>query len=218
MKKIGSGVQYNVWDMGNGKVKKIQTTFLQKIYRFHKIAPKYKIYSHLINNIKTSISAGKQTKESAEDLKKHLLNIDARLLGNPIIQKDGNYEQDKVLQFGEKLNSCDFTEQKELINKYLDNLISCWDYAFSDTVFNFIINSGVTPEDKVILIDLGELTWNKNDVKKLVETKHWEKRSSFNKLDEGELKDYIRKQFNEKVTVLNLDSHWNSKTSSNILH
>ncbi len=217
MKKIGHGVQYDVYDIGNGRVKKIQTSFLQKIYRFHKIAPKYKIYSHPVHNIKTSIGASKQTRESIGALKEHLSSIDLSLVGNPTIQDDGSYEQDKVIPFGDILYSSDFSKQKELVDEYMNNLLGCWDYGFSDTPFNFMMNCGVTSEGEVVLIDLGELTWNKEEVKKLVESKHWQKRGSFNKLEDGELKNYLREQFNEKITLSSLDTRWNSKNSSNIV-
>ena len=60
----------------------------------------------------------------------------------------------------------------------------------------------------MILTDLGELTWNKDDIYELIKTKHWEKRSSFNKLENIELKNYIREQFSEKFTAENLDKRW----------
>ncbi|MBA3732959.1 hypothetical protein H0W91_01120 [Patescibacteria group bacterium] len=211
MKKIGSGIQYNVYDLGNDRVRKTQTSFFEKIYRFHKIAPKYKVYYHLIHNIKTSLGTGKQTKESIENLKKHLPSIDISLLGNPVIKKNASYEQDKVIPFGEMLYSSDFSRQKELVNEYMNNLLGCWDYGFSDTPFNFMINCGVTSENKVVLTDLGELTWDKEWVERLVQSKHWEKRSSFNKLPDSDLKNYFREQFNEKITLSALEEHWNSK-------
>jgi len=211
MKKIGEGVQFNVYNIGNGRVKKIHTSFFQKIYRLHKIAPKYKIYSHLVNNSKIAIGASKTTKLSINTLKKQLANIDLSLLGNPAIHDNGDYEQDKVSSFGDALRSSEFNKQKELVNGYIDNVLSCWDYGFSDTVFNFTINCGVTPEDKVVLVDLGELTWDKDEVTRLVQSKHWEKRSSFNRLENTQLKDYIRGQFNEKITISSLNRRWNSK-------
>ena len=137
---------------------------------------------------------------------------------SPYIQEDGSYEQDKVLPLGDKLYSSDFSKQKELVDEYMNNLLDCWDYGFSDTPFNFMINCGVTVGNKVILTDLGELTWNKDEVRGLVQSKYWEKRSSFNKLESGELKNYIREQFNEKITLTSLDTHWNSKSSSKIIH
>ena len=221
MKKIGEGIQYNVYDIGNDRVLKIETSFLQKIFRFHKIAPKYSIFLHLVHNIKTTIGAGKMTSNSIKYLSKNSFSIDLALVGNPVIKDGNNYEQDFVLPLGKELQSTVFSKQKELINQYIDNILSGWDYGFSDTVFNFMINAGVTTEGKVILTDLGELCWDKEEVKRLIESKHWEKRSSFNKLENIELKDYIREQFNNNITILNLDKRWGSKInnpSSNIIH
>ena len=213
MKKIGSGIQYDVYDLENGRVKKIETSFLQKIWRFHNIAPKYKIYLHPLHNIKTTIGAGKMTKASMGFLKNHKKDIDLSLIGNPLIHNNG-YDQDRITPLGERLLSSDFEKQKELIGEYIENMLSGWDYGFSDTVFNFMINSGVTAQGGVILTDLGELTWNKDDIYELIKTKHWEKRSSFNKLENIELKNYIREQFSEKFTAENLDKRWGSKLQS----
>lgn len=135
-------------------------------------------------------------------------------MGSPVIGRNGSYEQDKTLLLGEVLNVSDFSTQKELIDEYVSNLLSGWDYGFSDTVFNFMINSGVTSEGRVVLIDLGELTFNKEEVLNLVKAKHWEKRSSFNKLENINLKNYIQEQFNLKVTPINLEDRWNSKVGT----
>ena len=151
-------------------------------------------------------------------MQKHIIEIDGSLVGNPTIGGDGSYEQDKTSPLGDILNSSEFAKQKELIDLFIDHILACWDYGFGDVVFNFNLNSGVTPEGKVILTDLGELTWDKKEIRKLVETKYWEKRSSFVRLKNIELKNYIREQFNEKITLSNLDKHWNSRSSSNIVY
>ena len=210
MKKIGKGVQYDVYDVGNGRVRKIESSFLQKIYRFHKIAPKYKIYSHPLHNIKTVMEAIRMTKQSIDSLRKHQINIDCELLGNPTIIDDNNYEQDFAITLGDVLHSSDLQKKKELIDKYIDNILACWGYGFSDTVFNFMINSGITSRGNVITTDLGELTFNRKEIEILVRDKHWEKRSSFNKLKDIDLKNYIREQFNTRITISNLDKLWNS--------
>ncbi len=206
-------MQYNVYDLGNGRVQKIETSLVEKIIRFNAIAAKYKMYLHPIHNIKTCIEAGKQTHASMDYLKKHGKNIDLSLIGNPTIKNDG-YEQDTTSPLGEVLYSSNFVKQKELINEYMENMLCSWDYGFSDTVFNFMINSGVTEGGRVILIDLGELTWDKNEIYELVKNKHWEKRSSFNRLKNIELKNYIREQFSERLTLSNLDKRWGSKLSN----
>jgi hypothetical protein len=220
MKKIGHGVQYNTYDLENGRVRKVETNILEKITRFHKIAPKYRVYPNLIHNIKTGIGAYKKTRDSMIGLRKHLSRIDGSLLGNPTLINSTDYEQDKVIPLGEKISSSKMEEQKELIDKYIQNLLTGWEYGFSDTVFNFTINSGVTSGGDVILIDLGELVWDKEPIKQLVKNKHWEKRSSFNKLESAELKIYLQKKFNESVTELTLDKLWASKlnSGSNLLH
>ncbi|GEM_PF-1076053 len=211
MINIGSGVQYDVYDIGNNRVRKIESSFFQKIYRFHKIAPKYKIYRHPLHNIKTSIEAAKITRQSINGLKDSYKKIDLVLLGNPILINDSNYEQDFVSVFEDVLYASDFEQQKVLIDEYLNNLLSCWDYGFSDTNFNFTVNCGVTRDGKVILIDLGELSWDKNFVRGLVEERHWEMRSSYNRLRDEKLKDYVRNLFRKEATVSTFKNRWGSK-------
>lgn len=211
MNKIGSGVQYNAYDIGNNRIKKIPTSFFEKVIRFHNIAKKYKLYLHPLHNIKTCVLASKQTKESAENLLNNMASIDQRLLGNPKINSDYSYEQDKVFIFGEKFNSYDISKQKALIDAYIENILSCFDYGFSDTNFNFMINSGVTEDGEVILIDLGELSWDKEEIRKLVISKNWEKKGSFNKLEDGELKDYLRKELEQRVNIHSFENRWGSK-------
>jgi len=213
MKKIGEGVQYDVFDLGNNRVRKVKTSFFQKMVRLHRIARKYKIYIHPYHNIKMAIETDRITKKSISGLKERIQKIDQALIGNPEILNDSDYEQDKVRSLGEELYSSDSAKVEDLINKYISNILTGWDYGFSDTVFNFMINAGVTREGEVILTDLGELTYNKDDVDKLVSTKHWEKRSSFNKLNNSELKNYIRSRFDAEVTIANLNIRWGSKAT-----
>ena len=103
---------------------------------------------------------------------------------------------------------------RELVDKYIDHILACWNYGFSDTVFNFMINSGITTDGDVVLIDLGELSWNRDEVAELVQKKHWEKRSSYNRLWDIELKKYMQEQFYKKITLTSLYIHWNSKNLS----
>ncbi len=216
MRKIGSGVQFNVYDIGNGRVRKIPTSFIQKLITFHKIAPKYHLLFHPIHNIKTAIGSGKMTISSIEQLQKNLVNIDPSLIGNPLIMAKHEYEQDKVLSFADKIRAANPEGQKKLVDGYVDHILSCWDYGFSDTVFNFMVNSGLTNSGDVLLIDLGELTWSKDEVADLVREKHWEKRSSYNKLWDIGLKKYLQQQFNKKITLTSLNQHWNSMNVSSL--
>lgn len=211
MKKIGGGVQYDVFDLGNGRVRKVKTSSFQKITRLHRIASKYKIYRHPFRNIRTALGIDKTTISALTGLKERVSKIDPALIGNPRIINDTDYEQDKVSPLGEKLLSSQFAESKTLVNEYIENIQSGWDYGFCDTVFNFMINAGVTQQGKVILIDLGELTYDESEVTELVITKHWKKHSSFNKLENIELKNYIRDRFDQEITLSNLDNRWGSK-------
>lgn len=212
MIKIDSGLQYHVFDIKNGRVRKTQTSFLHKLRTIHFYDGKYDFFKNPINNVRFAFGTKRTLRHSLDGLRDNLEYIDTSLLGNPRLLRNYSYEQDRVRVFGEVLQSTEnLTDKKRLIDKYIENVLTCWGYGFSDSVFNFTINNGVTREGNVILLDLGEMTWRKGKVTSLLEGRELERQWSIRNLEDEELKNYVKIETRDKFTISNLNKLWKKK-------
>ncbi len=129
-------------------------------------------------------------------------------LGNISFIDDLIYEQDQVEILDYYLNGSDITESKQMI----DNLIECFlkhlEFGFLDRVFNFAQNYGVNQYEEIILIDFGEIEFDKDKVKELVRLKFWENSWSFRKKLDKELKIYLCHRMNSLVTENTVEKLW----------
>ena len=147
MKKIASGLQYHVYDLGNGKVLKKETSKVYKLFKLISWTP-YLIFkpNQLVREINNST---KSTQKCFNKLKNS--NVDFTILGNPKFEDKKYkyiYTQDKVKILSSKVS------YKE-IDFYIESIFDNWKNGFCDEIFNFSRNSGIDKNGKVILIDLG---------------------------------------------------------------
>ncbi|MFW6027125.1 MAG: hypothetical protein ACOCRX_12390 [Candidatus Woesearchaeota archaeon] len=206
MKKISQGLQFNVYSKGN-KVIKIPTSKFQMVLKLIKWTPTLILKPIKLNSeINKGISIGKT---SIENIQKY--NINLELLGNPIFHKN-KIEQDKVEILGSYLKK-DLEEAKKWIDKFILLIFECWKEGFSERVFNLTINNGVDKNNNVILIDIGELTFEKKDVVRAIKIRRWEKSWSYNWDLNKEIKEYYQREMKEKLTLKNLNKYWNINKS-----
>lgn len=202
MKKIGQGLQFNVYSKGNKVIKKPTSKFQMslKLIKWKPILFLKPIT--LKNEINKSVL---NRKKSIKNIKRSKINLE--LLGNPIFYEN-IIEQDKVEVFGLYLKK-DYEEAKIWIDKFIELIFECWKNGFSVRVFNLTINNGVDKNENVIFTDIGELTFEKKDVEKTIKLKIWEESWSFKRDMEKEIKDYYQEEMNKKITLTNLNKYWN---------
>lgn len=211
MKKIGKGWQYTVYDLGNGRVQKRKYS---KFFQF------LHIYLDLLGtgNFFVFMEAWRERKRVEDDEKssmQYLQNIanilDWGILGNPKFIETGIYEQDKVTPLDIIFEKVSIQEGKEIIDKYLKLMYRTWEYGFSDKIFNFTINNGLNERGEIIQLDFGELTSDKEKMRRLINEKRWLKRASCQNFPEGELKEYYRKIMDPETMLKKLDELWRTK-------
>jgi hypothetical protein len=213
MRYLDSGLQYHVYDLGNGRVKKFQTSFLHKLKAINTYHGQ-SVFRHPLEALRFARGTYRSMKDALAGLHKHYDDIDLSLLGNPVLLDDHVYEQDTVIVFGEALKNSTSASAHELIDRYFDHLITCWQYGFSDSVFNFTINNGVNANGDVILIDLGEITWDKNEVAMLVARKELLQQYSFRSIENKNLRDYIHAECEKRLTKQSLEKAWGALNSA----
>lgn len=210
MKCIGSGLQYNVYDIGRNRVRKIPTTYWQKLRKIHSWrSEQYNPWRHPLHVLRFAYQSYRTLEHSFSGFYAGR-SIDPALIGNPHFYDNYVYEQDKVTPLGERLQSVDAATQQNLIDQYIANVRSCWACGFSDTVYNFTINNGVTADGTVILIDIGEITWDKTKAQEVLKAGKLFSDYSFNSLEDTALQAYIETRFNTDSNPTELERLWGS--------
>jgi len=205
MKKIGSGLQFNVYDLGNGKVFRKPKKELSQYLTYLTWSP------GLIFNWKKWNSLIKEANEdrnfATEYFKKN--KSAHELLGNPRFTLEGII-QDKVVSF-RKLFRKSYSENKNLIDKYINFTFDCWKNGFADKIYNIDRNFGIDRNGKIILMDFFEITTKKEDLQKTIEIERWKKSAFYKHRLYGKLKKYYAERMKNNLTIENLNRYWGLK-------
>jgi len=187
------GFFYTVYDMGNGRVQKIEKP-------------------RIVQYLKHFFFAGRLPKEvrKSADISYKVIgsSIDPALLAHPKIESDRSYSQDKVLILEQYIPSHTLEENKKIIDLYANHILETWKNGFSDKIFNFTHNCGIDARGKIVLVDFNEITFNKEEVRSLINKQRWlhafssTYHLSFN--NKGLWK-YYKEVMAEKITSENLD-------------
>ncbi len=211
MKLIGRWWQYEVYDIGNGRVlKKRYSGLLQFL----------KIYSYLIG-VKSMVSIAYAKSEQkrvtdaanfSEKYSKELLKQSSlAILGNPYFFAYGSYEQDYVTPLINILKKKSIEGNKKILSNYVSLIKETWGYGFADTVFNFLINNGIDENKRLIQLDFGEITTEKEKVKDMIRQKRWLHSSSYKRLYSDKLKEYYEKIMEQELSKDELEELWGNK-------
>jgi hypothetical protein len=203
MKRIGRGWLYAVYDLGNGRVRKI---VYSDLVRFFVIFFQLGHFS-----ISDTISEMKRVKRDAYQAYSYLRKIkviDSKILGNPVFIDELSYEQDKVSVVGDLLKDKDLNEGERIIGQYVRFIHETWRHGFADKIFNFTINNGVDGEGNIIQIDFGELSLSRSDVEREVSDSSWLTSFSYITLSPFELKKHYQELMKKELTLENLNSNW----------
>lgn len=210
MKKIGRGWQYVVYDLGNGRVRKErQSSLLQ--YLFICRDTFFEAWGFPFLHARREQKRVCRDEQEAVAHLKSLRNFDWSLLGNPTFISDSVYEQDKVTDLDTVFKNASLEEAKAVFDKFLALLYKTWEYGFSDKIFNFSINNGLSKTGEVIQLDFGELCFDKDSVREKIKNQYWLKQSSYRRLQRGELKEYYRNIMNPELLLQKLDELWGRK-------
>jgi hypothetical protein len=207
--RLGAGWQYNAHDLGNGRVLKVPRSYAERLrlaFAVHRRDPHFSR-----DQADAWVTTGNTTLQRSYRLLEHVLpNIDGRLMGNPTLLSHGVYEQDRLIMVADYIKHRSFNENVEVIDLYIDATLALWRWGVSETEFNFTTNSGIDQNGSVVLCDLGELTAQRDIVRRMVTDRVWLQRWSYNALADKRLQDRIRTSLAERLTAATLDAVWNT--------
>ncbi len=202
MKKIGAGLQFNVYDLNNGKILKTNRTKLQ-MYFTNLLWEPYLIFAPWI--LKRKINIAQRDRDNAiKYFSTH--KYKKSLLANLEIN-DRRIIQDKVIRIKDLIMK-NFSEDKRIIDNYCIFIIKCWKEGFADTIYNFTVNNGVDKNNNVVLMDFGEITTSRGDVEKAILYQRWKRAGCYRRRIRGKTKGYYKKKLEEILTIENLNKYW----------
>jgi|TARA_B100000315_G_C14367336_1_gene491274 uncharacterized protein (UPF0335 family) len=166
-------------------------------------------YLRLINKIER---LEKIVKTMLDDIKEstkiiNASNIPKKLLADAKFLKEGKVKQKRAVVLSEALTD-NPSETKELIKKTTSFLIELWKYGIHEKTFKIWSNYGVL-DKRIILIDLFELTNNKEKVKIQIKKRKWNRPEKFRKILSENLTNYFINELDKKLTIKSLDKYWN---------
>ncbi|MBU6299578.1 MAG: hypothetical protein KGJ79_06575 [Alphaproteobacteria bacterium] len=202
LRKIGSGLQYTVYDLGNGRVFKRPATFLESYVRI--FAWRFPFRKTSIWDVTREIRQKRARAALSLEWVRPLLPRISRELGNPVLYADLSYEQDRAVVVNDYLRNHTLAENKELVDRYVATLLRFWEHGFNDRTCSFCLNFGVDETGAVILLDLGELYFEKDTARQRVRLGHWRDVH----IDDDVLNAYYRGAMKTAMTEANVEMYW----------
>lgn len=190
------GFYYNVYDVGNGRVLKVEKPRIIQYLKHFFLA------GRLPSKVKNSAEISYRIIESS---------IDQKLIANPKKETSNSYSQDKVETLGVYISTHSFEENKEIIDLYIEHILETWQNGFSDKIFNFTRNCGIDKNGRIVLLDFNEVVFNKESVRKLINKKRWLHSWSYTYwlyFTNRNLWLYYRSVMDKKITFENLEIFW----------
>ena len=207
MKKIGQGLQFNVYENGE-KVIKTPTSRFQIKLKLLFWTPSYLLKPYeLEKEVKRTIN---EREEVLQEIQRR--RFKPSLLANLVI-KENEIEQDRVTPLREYLRN--YGESKARTDEYINFVFDCWMNGFSERTYNLTINNGVNSAGEIVLMDFGEITFRKSDVERAIKIKRGRRSWSFKKDMKKEVRQYYDKQMLEKLTLSNLNKYWKNAPTYN---
>ena len=208
MQLIGQGAQYNVFDTADGRVLKrpltqVETFEVVKSWYDEGGVPHEKLTLDYTASAITACTTIRPRVEYSPQL--------SALLGHPQFARGAEYTQDKVRLVGELLATSSEADSRAIIDSYIQCIIDLWSFGLADRVYNPTINNGVNDEGHVILIDFGEVTFEKQTVAKRITKRRWLKAWSYNHDIPEHLREYYAEQMKARLTLDALEDVWGQR-------
>ncbi len=198
MKKIGEGWQYATYDLGNGRVLKkfhsfvrIYWVILKDIFPFH---------DDPLRKLPGFARASKQKALKSFKILK-IRDVPSSWIGNPKFVGNLNYEQDKVRPLHDVFKDADTSLIKSTIDRFIIFNKKLLEKGIIDKSFNITKNYGFDKDGNIILFDIGELTDDRELIKKRMVSRAWDKHYVAGCIKDKEAQQYFIKKMDENFGI-----------------
>lgn len=193
MKKIGRGWQYTIYDLGNGRVLK---KYNSKIVGYAHMAKA--CFPFRTNSLWEIPGYYRGCKETALDSMKKISvpTIEAWMMGNPRILNVLDYEQDTLVPLHDFFATCTIEDGKKTIDAFIAFNKILVERKLIDKSFNITKNFGLDKQQRIVLMDLGELYSSDAAITKQIQNRAWAAHYVVEPLQEP-LRDYFIQGMNQ---------------------
>lgn len=170
MKKIGWGWQVSTYEYSETLVYKKMHSFRGSLLAILRTSPV------MIFLPKRLVSWARHLKDRQLDSLQYIRSRTDlwHLIGRPVIESEGNYYQDKAIPLKEYFKLLPREGMNNLIDDFVTLSHELFQKGFIDKSFNILKNFGMYKE-KIILMDIGELFYDENEVREQVKKRPWTK-------------------------------------------
>ncbi|NNE35824.1 MAG: hypothetical protein HKN13_11330 [Rhodothermales bacterium] len=197
---IGQGLQFSVFDEGVRVRKKPNSN--RDIVRL--------LARSNIQSVVNPLGLGREARRIARERDEVVREFGRRQFDKTIVAnaeiRGRTIVQDKVLTFGEVLRADE--NHYALIDRLVEFTKACWAQGVCETTFNFTVNHGVTEEGRVVIIDIGELTFDRDVAVRHIRERFWEKAWSFTSDLDDNVREYVAHAFSDRLTEKVLVETW----------
>ncbi|NNE69515.1 MAG: hypothetical protein HKN29_04035 [Rhodothermales bacterium] len=133
------------------------------------------------------------------------LDVDRELLAN-FHEDAGRYYQDRVKPLGDVLEEGRL-DPYWMVDRYVQSIRMGWANGFAETSFNFTVNHGLNARGRVVIIDVGELSFDRREIEHLVAERFWERAFSPTTLPES-VRGYLFRAMDRDINLDRLSREW----------
>jgi hypothetical protein len=194
MKKVGQGWQYTVYDLGGGRVLKRYNTWLEAYGVMLRDS-----FLHIRLPVVFFSRYYKEGKERALRSLTFIQNstIDPAVFGNPKLLEGSSYEQDNITPLRKYLATCTYEEGRAVIDAFAGFNLMLLQQSVIEMNCNVADNFGLNPQGKMVLIDLGEICTDKEEIQSQIRKRVWSAADVVSGLPAG-----LRSYFVEKMDAV----------------
>ncbi len=188
MKKIGDGWQYTTYDIGNSRVFKKRNSKFKTVLIITREMLTGKERIKIFNIFSYVKRSHLMAKKSAEIL--HKTTFPKRLMANPIIFGNLDYEQDKIIPLKKYIKE-NQGKLKDLANKFVILVNKMIENGFLEESFNIGDNYGIATNGEIVLIDLFELL-PVSEKNRRISERPWTKKKVLRNIPKKHREEFIR--------------------------
>lgn len=206
---IGSGTQYTVYDLGNGRVRKVPLEYEESV------------------NVVDSWYDSPQT--DTPEVVRQLLDqrnagaiyventiaqnpSSAGFFGNPVFRENGIIEQDKMDSVSTLFDDARNKESLIMaVGLSVDAIKTAWSYGVCDTVFNMVKNYGLTSAGKVAMKDFGQISTDLGYARHVVDNQAWRESGDFLRVLTDEQKQAFSIVAEASMSLQELERTWRTQ-------
>ncbi len=209
MLRLGSGLEYRVYDQGDGRVLKVRRAIPDRVLRsfvYSARARALAVWPRIVRILLPSINGVPRIVSCLSSMSRE----SKKLFGNLEIVSGNDYTQDKVTPLRDYIATHTFEENIAALTGYVTLIKGLWSLGIGDPYYNFLWNAGVYPDGTVIQLDVADLVTNAAVLGESTRRQVW-LQAGMSSISDELLRTECARIFNEGLTYEGFLERWPAK-------